>query len=247
MPVILVHGFPLDHSMWQHQIGPLAEHARVIAPDLPGFGASDPIEDIYPMSRFADDVAGLLDELQIDQPVLFCGLSMGGYIGWEFWQRHPQRLRGLIVCDSRAVADDAVVRKGREVAASRVLEEGVQVVVDSMLPKLFGKEFFEHHRQQVDRVRQVMEQTPPHTIAAALRGMSQRADFSSRLGEITHPALVICGEEDAISAAEEMRQIASAIPAARYVEIPAAGHMAPLERPQAVNTAMVEFLNQISG
>ncbi len=99
-PLLLVHGFPLDHQMWRGQIDELAEDFRVIAPDLRGFGASDATEGTVTMQQFADDLANLLDQLSVQQPVRLCGLSMGGYIAWQFWRRHGDRLSHLILCDT---------------------------------------------------------------------------------------------------------------------------------------------------
>ena len=105
MPLLLVHGFPLDHTMWAAQIEAISSRCRVIAPDLRGFGRSPPAGERTTMEQFADDLAGLLDAIGISEPVVYCGLSMGGYIGWQFWRKHANRLRGLILCDTRATAD----------------------------------------------------------------------------------------------------------------------------------------------
>ena len=105
IPLLLVHGFPLDHSMWTAQIDRFCTHCRVIAPDLPGFGRSPAVGDKVGMAQFADELTELLDVLEIAEPVVFCGLSMGGYIAFQFWRRHRSRLRGLVLCDSRATAD----------------------------------------------------------------------------------------------------------------------------------------------
>ena len=242
MPLLLVHGFPLDHTMWSGQIEPLAERCRVIAPDLRGFGHSDVTSGVVTMERYADDLASLLDALAIREPVVFCGLSMGGYIGWQFFARHRRRLAKLIACDTRAVADSADAAAGRLKTAERVLAEGPQVVAETMLPKLFTAQHLEQNASFVAATREVMLRTQPAGIAAALRGMAQRPDFTSALAGIDLPTLVICGQEDAIAAPAEMRQIADRIPSATYVEIPEAAHMAPLEAPQAVNAAIRAFV-----
>src|SRR5687768_13865152 len=102
-PLLLVHGFPLDHTMWQVQIDGLAERYRVIAPDLRGFGQSSVTQGLVTMQRMADDIAELLSGIKLSEPVVFCGLSMGGYVAWQFALRHRQRLARLILCDTRAV------------------------------------------------------------------------------------------------------------------------------------------------
>jgi 3-oxoadipate enol-lactonase len=241
-PLLLVHGFPLDHSMWRNQIAALSSACRVIAPDLRGFGQSDVTAGTVSMEQMADDLALLLDALAIRAPVAFCGLSMGGYVAWQFAARHAQRLGKLIVCDSRAVADSSEAAAGRAKTAEKVLAEGAQVVADAMIPKLFSQASRDAQAPYVADTRNVILKTSPEGIAAALRGMAQRPDVTGQLGQIAAPTLVLCGAEDAISPPAEMRTIADAIPGAQFVEIAAAGHMAPLEKPAEVNAAIREFL-----
>ena len=241
-PLLLVHGFPLDHTMWQGQIDDLSAVCRVIAPDLRGFGQSSVSAGTIRMEQFADDLAGLLDGLGLREPVVVCGLSMGGYVAWQFAQRHRARVAKLILCDTRAVADSAEAAAGRLKTAERVLAEGSAVVAESMLGKLFAPVTLQKQPAVVEATRQVMLRTSPQGIAAALRGMAERADFSGKLNEFDWPALVICGEHDAIATAEEMRGIAEKMPQAKFVPIQNAGHMAPLEQPIAFNSAVREFL-----
>jgi pimeloyl-ACP methyl ester carboxylesterase len=241
-PLLLVHGFPLDHSMWQGQIEDLSKSFRVLAPDLRGFGTSTVTPGTVTMEQHADDLARLLEALAIREPVVFCGLSMGGYVAWQFALKHRPRLTRLILCDTRAIADSPEVAKGRLTTADRVLKEGAGVVAESMLGKLFAPQTIEAKPALVEKTKQVMLKTPPEGIAAALRGMAQRPDVTPRLAELDLPALVICGEHDAISTPQEMRGIAENLPDAKFVEIKNAGHMSPLEQPPAVNAAIREFL-----
>lgn len=246
-PLLLVHGFPLDHTMWQGQIEALSASRRVIAPDLRGFGDSDVTDgprtdSTMTMQQFADDLAALLDALAVAEPVAFCGLSMGGYIGWQFVQRHRGRLSHLIQCDTRATADTDEARAARLKAAEIVLKEGTQPIAASMLPKLFAESTAADNPTVVEATRQVMLNTSPQAIAAAQRGMAERPDVTEMLGRIDVPTLILVGEHDVISPPDEMRAIAAAIPGARFVQIDAAGHMAPLEQPAAFNAAIREFL-----
>jgi pimeloyl-ACP methyl ester carboxylesterase len=210
--------------------------------DLRGFGDSGVTPGIATMEHLADDLAVLLEELKIEQRVAFCGLSMGGYVAWQFWQRHGDHLARLILCDTRAVADSEDVAQIRLETAEQVLSDGPQSLADGMIEKLLCQATRDQQSEIVETVRNVMLATDPEGIAAALRGMARREDFSNRLGEIDVPTLVICGEHDAISTAEEMRDIAANIRDASYVEIPDAGHMSPLENAVAVNNAIDEFL-----
>jgi 3-oxoadipate enol-lactonase len=241
--LVLVHGFPLDHRMWQAQIPTLSADYRVIVPDLRGFGQSSLAGEMVSMSEYADDVALLLDQLGIVEPVALMGLSMGGYIALEFWRRHRQRVRALVLCDTRAAADSADVAAGRRATADRVLREGPSFLAESMLPRLFAVAAASDVAYVGD-TRDVILASDPHAIAAASRGMAERSDFTALLGQIDVPTLVLVGAHDGISPPEEMRGLAAALPQASFVEISAAGHMAPLENPAETNAALLAFLGK---
>jgi pimeloyl-ACP methyl ester carboxylesterase len=242
-PLLLVHGFPLDHTMWREQIEGLSARMRVIAPDLRGFGHSQgEVGDVLTMDRLADDLATLLDAMRIDEPIVFCGLSMGGYIGWRFAARHGDRLWRLVQCDTRAAADSPDAAKTRHETAQRVLREGSGVVAEAMKPKLFHPDTLEQNPDIVAAMESVMLATAPKMIAAALRGMAERPDSTELLPRLNTPSLLLCGEQDAITPPAEMRQMAAAMPQATFLEIPGAAHMAPLESPAHVNAAILEFL-----
>ena len=241
-PLLLVHGYPLDHAMWRGQLEGLAGQCRVIAPDLRGFGASDVTAGTVTMEQMADDMAALLDALGVREPVVFCGLSMGGYVGWQFAARHAQRLAKLILCDTRALADTAEAAAGRHKTAEKVLAAGAGIAAEGIIPKLFAAATYEERPQIVEATRHVILRTNPEGIAAALRGMAAREDFTARLSSIEVPSLVLCGEHDAISPPAEMRQFSEQMSRAKFLVISGAGHMAPFEQPAAVNAAIQEFL-----
>jgi 3-oxoadipate enol-lactonase len=242
-PLLLIHGFPLDHQMWQPQIEEFQTTHRVIAPDLRGFGGSDVTEGTVTMEQFADDLAALLDRLEVTEPVTLCGLSMGGYVAWQFFQRHRSRLARLILCDTKATADTPEARRTREETAARVLEEGPEFLAENMPSKLFAQATIHERPEIVRDVQSVIRRTHPQGIAAASLGMAARPDVTGLLGRIDVPTLVIVGVEDQISTVEEMRSIADATPSARFREIPRSGHMAPLENPVEVNAAIREFVS----
>jgi 3-oxoadipate enol-lactonase len=249
-PMLLVHGFPLNHSMWAGQMEGLASDCRVIAPDLRGFGQSPFVpgsaaDGAVTMEDYADDLAALLDARDVRVPVVLCGLSMGGYIAWQFWRRHAARLAALILCDTKSSADTAEAAGARRQMAERVLKEGAAVAAEAMLPKFFARSTVERQPALVESMRQAILATLPEAIAAAQRGMAQRADVTGWLKAIDVPALVLAGAEDVISPPAEMRAMAAAMPQARFVEVPEAGHMAPLEQPNAVNQAVREFLGSL--
>lgn len=245
-PVLLIHGFPLDHTMWNAQIEALADHARVLAPDLRGFGQS-PLGNVDPergisMEQYADELAELLDALHIAEPIVLVGFSMGGYIAWQFVRKHGERLRALIQFDTRAIADADEARAGRIKMADNVAEWGSGRVAEMMGPKLFSARALATKPHLMAELRRVVERTPPAAIAAAQRGMARRPDMSDFLPTIRVPTLVLVGAVDAISPPAEMQKIADAIPNAEFVEIPAAGHMTTMENPAAVNEALRQFI-----
>jgi pimeloyl-ACP methyl ester carboxylesterase len=197
------------------------------------------------MDDFAADLAAWLDGLGIGEPVVFCGLSMGGYIAFQFWRHFATRLRGLVLCDTKATADTPEGAAGRRAMAERVLGEGAAPLVETMLPKLLAEDTVRERPELVEQLRSMIASGNPQGIAAAARGMAERPDMTAALAEIRCPTLVVVGQHDAISPPAEMRGLANAIPGARLAEIPAAGHMAPMENPAAVAAVMREFLDGI--
>jgi pimeloyl-ACP methyl ester carboxylesterase len=248
LPVVLLHGFPLDHTMWSEQMEALSKKHRVIAPDLRGFGKStlgdaDPARGIT-MEQYADDVAMLLDALEVTQPIVLAGFSMGGYIAWQFVRKHMDRLRALIQVDTRAAADTDEARANRLKMAEKIHELGSARIAETLGPKLFAAGKFEANPTIVQELRDVISRTSPDAIACAQRGMAARPDMTGLLPTITVPTLLVAGVEDALTPAKEMQQIADAIPKGEYREIPDAGHMSTMENPAAVNAAMQEFLKR---
>jgi pimeloyl-ACP methyl ester carboxylesterase len=245
-PVVLLHGFPLDHTMWSAQIDALGKTCRIIAPDLRGFGQSslgnaDPDRGIA-LEQYADDVAKLLDAIEISEPIILAGFSMGGYIGWQFVRKYATRMQALIACDTRAAADIEEARANRLKMAGKIHEWGAARVAEMMGPKLFAAGRFQANPKIVQDLRAVVARTSPDAIAVAQRAMAARPDMSYLLPRISVPALVIAGAQDALIPPKEMQQIAMAMPHGQYVEIQDAGHMTTVENPAAVNEAMHEFV-----
>ena len=239
--VLLFHAFPLGRSMWEAQAEALATTHRVVSFDARGFGGSGVDEGPLTMERIADDGAGLLDHLGIEKAVVG-GCSMGGYATFAFVRRHPQRLLGLVLQDTRAGADTAEAKANRAALAERVLAEGPGAAVAAFLPKLVGETT---HRERPDLVAGLRERilaSSPRAIANALHGLAARADSRETLPTIAVPTLVLVGSEDAITPPSEAALLAAAIPRARFDVIPEAGHLANLENPAAVNAALRAFL-----
>jgi 3-oxoadipate enol-lactonase len=245
-PVVLLHGFPLDHTMWRAQIEALRGTCRVIAPDLRGFGrsslATGDAEQGVDMRRYAADVAAVLDHLGVSEPAILCGFSMGGYVLWQFVHEYPDRVRAIVLCDTKAAADSDEVRSARLSGADEVLRCGAGPLAESMLPKLLAPATLANRSDVAEEIDAIIRRTKPEAIAAAGRGMARRLDVRADLPGIRLPALVIVGTEDAISSPKEMREIAEALPDSEFVEVPAAGHMSPMENPGVVSEALRRFI-----
>jgi 3-oxoadipate enol-lactonase len=239
---LLVHGFALDHRMWDPQMSSLLGSFRVVVPDLRGFGESEPgPPGPLTMSQHADDLAALLDHLQIIGPVLYIGLSMGGYTAFEFWRRYPQRVRAMVLADTKASHDDAVRREYREVMARRAEELGTSApALEMMWPQLCSP------TRDLDsavpqRLRAMMEEQSARAIADGQRGMASRQDSVPLLSSMDVPVLVIVGEDDLLTPPDESRSMARQLPNARLHVIAGAGHMSNMEALDEFNRALLEW------
>jgi pimeloyl-ACP methyl ester carboxylesterase len=237
-PLLLVHAFPMNSALWQPQLEALAGEARVIVPDLRGFGASEVPNGPYTMETFADDLAALLDQLQIEQVVL-AGVSMGGYIAFAFWRRYASRVRALVLSDTRATADGDEARAGRESNAQLAETQGARVIADMMLPNLLSPTAT---TEVQNRVRDIIVSNQPYGIASALRGMALRPDSSDLLPSINVPTLLLVGSEDGLTSPDEMRGLQQGIAGSRLVEIPGAGHLPNFENAEEFTAALREFV-----
>lgn len=243
-PLLFVHGFPLDHAIWQAQLEGLADIAHVIAPDLRGFGRSDAPEGVYTMDMQAQDLCALLDELRVERAVV-CGLSMGGYIALAFWRKYAARVRGLILVDTRAGADAPAARQGRLEMADKVRQQGAASVAEAMMPRLLAESTRQTLPHVVEFTRTMILRQPINGIVGAQLGMAERPDSTPLLSTISAPTLCVFGAEDVITPVEpEGKSLAAAIPGAKLVVIPNAGHLSNLEQPKVFNAAVREFLSE---
>ncbi|AMV36873.1 alpha/beta fold hydrolase [Planctomyces sp. SH-PL62] len=241
--VVLLHGFPLSRAMWAEQVRALSPSFRAITPDLRGHGESPAPDAVYTMDQMAEDVVEMLDGLGVTEPVAMGGLSMGGYVALALVLKHPERVRALILADTRAAADTLDAARLREESARGVLQAGHPgAIVEAMLPRLFAESTIRDRPALVSPIRAMMEATSASGVAGALRGMAARPDRREDLRTITVPTLVVVGEKDAISPPDEARAIVEALPDARLAEIPEAGHLSPVENPEAFNAAILDFL-----
>ena len=242
--VLFIHGYPMDRSIWAHPMAML-DGFRRIAPDLRGMGQSDAPDLGYSIETYAGDLAALLDALGVDEVVL-CGLSMGGYIAFEFLRRWRRRVRGLVLMDTRAEADTPEGKRARDAAAATAREGGASAIAESMLPKLVGPSTRTEAPEIVEQVRAMVTATPVPGIVGALGAMRDRPDSTEDLAGLDGlPTLILVGEEDEVIPPVRARAMAEAIPGARLVVVPGAAHIPPLERPTATTDAILDFLRAI--
>ena len=244
-PVVLIHGYPFNRSLWNEQVEVLRQNHRVIAPDLRGFGESEASDGTATMNRMAQDVALLLNHLGIARATI-AGLSMGGYVALAFYKQLSSRVRALILADTRAQADTAEAKQMRAQQAEKALSEGMAGIADAMLPKLLTPETVSKHPDIVKRVRDMMLKTKREGAAAALRGMAERDDLTSMLSKISVPTLILVGAEDAITPVADSEKMNQAIADSRLVVLENAGHVSNLERTDQFNDALLEFLKEPS-
>jgi pimeloyl-ACP methyl ester carboxylesterase len=247
LPLVLLHAFPLDHSMWPLQES-LAEQVRLIVPDLRGFGGSD---EALPESieALADDVVALLDALHVGGPAVICGISMGGYVAQHVAARHPERVAAVILVATKLEADSAEARAGRADLAAKVGRLGLGILADAMIPRLLADSAEARTAPGRAGIESLLRQTiltqRIETVQAALAALGSRPDMTEPLRHLRPPALLVAGAEDAITPPTFLQTAEAIIPRAKLLIVPAAGHMVPLEQPAVFNAAVLEFLREL--
>jgi pimeloyl-ACP methyl ester carboxylesterase len=243
LPLLLIHVFPHDRTLWEPQLDGLKDVARVIAPDLRGFGSAETVPETMTMDDYAADLKALLDELGIPGAVI-CGLSMGGYVALAFLARYPDATKGLILCNTRAGADNEKAREGRYATAQKALDEGMAAIAEGMVPKMLsGADVFTHPDLR-SSVENMMARQSPEAVAAAAHGMALRPDRTAMLSSIKVPVLVITGSEDTLIPPSEA--MAAKIPGSDFAVIPKVAHLSNLEDAEAFNDAVRTFLGRMA-
>jgi pimeloyl-ACP methyl ester carboxylesterase len=239
--VLLLHAFTLDASQWDHQVAALSGDMRCVRVDVWGCGASPPPPADEPsLDGFAASVLAALDSRHIDR-VALVGLSMGGYLAFALWRLAPERIRALVLCNTRAAADAEGPRDDRLAMAETVeRDQSVESIVEPMVARLLSRRA-QAEAHVVDPVRGRIRRCTPAGIAYAQRAMAARPDSTGLLASINVPTLVIAGTQDAIIPAPEGRAMAGRIPGARYAELDC-GHLSNLEIPRAFNRQLADFL-----
>jgi 3-oxoadipate enol-lactonase len=240
---VLLHAFPLGANMWEPQMRAIPRGWRLITPDLRGFGGSTEVDGAASVSitDYAEDVVDLLGELKVEHAAIG-GSSMGGYAALALVQSRPDMIDALILANTRAGADSPEARANRRSMLALVDREGPSGVAREMMPKLLGQTTQEVNPSAEATVRRLIKQQSPIAIRGAVQRMMHRPDSTALLAAIKVPTLIIVGEEDSLIPVDESQRLADAIPGAKLVAIPAAGHLSNLEQPDAFNHALDAFL-----
>jgi pimeloyl-ACP methyl ester carboxylesterase len=231
MPLVLLHGYPLDHHLWD-DVAPLLEDTfDLIIPDLRGFGGSSTVDSFYAMEDYASDIAALLDHLGI-QKAAIAGHSMGGYVALAFARLYPERVSGLGLISSQVLADPEERKQGRYKSAAEVADKGIASVVETMTPK------FTSNPQLQEFARKSMEGQQPAAYIGALKAMAERVDSTPLLSSLAVPVVVVHGDADQLIPIDRAREVKAALPNAYFVEISGAGHMPMMEAKEETAQAL---------
>jgi 3-oxoadipate enol-lactonase len=244
-PFVLLHAFPLSNKMWQPQIEALkAENCRLILPDLRGFGESHSFSDINTMEDMAQDISELLDTLKIERAIIG-GLSMGGYITFNFLKKFPEKIAALVLCDTNSGSDSEETRESRFELIEQIETEGAQALTDEMLPKLICENTKQNKKELVAAIEEMFNKVNPQAAIAALRGMAESKDRTDLLNQISVPTLLIFGQEDKVTNLEMAKKMLDEIPNSKLVTIENAGHYSNLEQPEIFNKALIDFIKTV--
>jgi len=241
-PVLLLHAFPLNSSSFRPQLHTLSTQCRLIVPDQRGFGRSGVGPGPTEMSTLARDALALLDHLRIGSAIVG-GVSMGGYASMALLRLDPARVKALVLVDTRATEDDEAGKKRREESAQKVLERGIGVLADSMVPQLLSPEASPELRREVESI---VRGNSAKGAAAALRGMALRPDSREILARYAGPALLVVGEQDTLTPPEAATAMKKLMANASLVVLPHAGHLSHLEASSDFNRAFDDFVARLT-
>lgn len=245
-PLLLIHAYPLDGRLWQRQIEELSTVARVLVPDLRGFGRSASPDSSGNLVDFAADLIRLLDDRRIDRAI-FCGVSMGGYITLAALELWPERVAGVALCNTRAGADTPEGRAARETNARLAIEHGVKPIADGMASRMLSAATLRREPELGAEVHRWMMEQRPDGVASALRAMAARPDRSAVLESLRVPSVVVAGDEDPLIPREEGEAMARAVPCCggSFQLIPGTAHLSNLERPDLYNSILTSLVGRV--
>src|ERR1700758_1581363 len=243
-PLVLLHPFPAHHEFWLPVAQTLAPRYRVILPDLRGHGDSGIGEGPATMEKHVADIARVVDDADVGRAPLI-GVSIGGYVLFEFWRKYRGRVAALGLCNTKAPADTPEARAGRLQAANDVLERGTEPFFETMIPRLLGKTTREARPDLVDGVLRMMRKMSPEAVAQVKRGMAERPDSVDTLKTINVPTLLVTGDEDIMTGVNEGELMRQHIAGSQLSVIPKAGHYSPWEQPQEAARLLRQFVDGI--
>jgi 3-oxoadipate enol-lactonase len=244
MPVVFVHGFPFDHTMWEPQMKALPNHFRAITYDVRGHGGSDVGDGQYTIEFFVDDLIALLDHLVIEKAVL-CGLSMGGYVALRAYERHPDRWKALILCDTKSEADTNEAKIKRSATLKTVKTDGVGVFADDFVKAIFASETFQTHPEVIESIKRTIRSNSPIGISGAALALATRTDTTGVLSKIQVPTLILVGEHDKLTPPSASEAMQKQIAGSELHIIRQAGHMSNLENAVEFDKHLIGFLNRM--
>ena len=245
-PLVLLHPFPANHEFWLPAAQALLSRYRLILPDLRGHGDSEVGEGAASMEKHAEDLARIMDAAEVGRAPLI-GVSIGGYVIFEFWRRYRGRVTALALCNTKAAADTAEARVGRLQAAVDVMERGTEPFFEGMVPRLLGKATRETRPDLVEGARRMMRMMSPEDVAMVQRGMAERPDSVETLKTIHVPTLLVTGDEDILTGVAEAEVMRQNIAGSQLKVIAKAGHYSPWERPEEVGLLLRQFVDSVCG
>jgi 3-oxoadipate enol-lactonase len=243
-PVLLLHPFPANHEFWMPVANALSARYRLLLPDLRGHGDSGVGEGLATMEKHAADIFRVMDDAEVGRAPLV-GVSIGGYVLFEFWREHRNRVSALGLCNTKAPADSPDARAARLQAAEEVIERGTEPFFESMIPRLLGKSTRERRPDLVEGALGMMRKMSPQDVAQVQRGMAARPDSVATLKTINVPTLLLTGEEDVLTGVNEAELMRQHISNAQLRVLPKAGHYSPWEQPEEAGKVLRQFLDEI--
>jgi 3-oxoadipate enol-lactonase len=243
-PVVFIHGFPFSREMWTPQVEAVRSSCYAVTYDVRGHGGSDVGDGQYSVEYFVDDLIALLDHLKISRAVLV-GLSMGGYIALRAVERHPERVRGLVLCDTRSEADGNEGKIKRAQQAQLVRADGMKKFADAFLAGVFYAKTFERSPDTVAMIRRIILASSPTAVAGTLLALAARTDSTPALFAIRVPSLILVGQHDALTPPSASHAMKEKIPGAELHVLPKAAHLSNLENAALFNDYLTEFLARV--
>lgn len=244
LPIIFVHGFPFDKSMWQPQLDFFKKTHRVIAYDIRGFGKTTAGTDEVSIDLFADDLINLLDALQISKAIV-CGLSMGGYILLNAVNRYPERFEAIILSDTQCIADSDEASEKRYKTIQQIEASGLDDFAEGFVKNIFCSESLNDKNNLVEKIKNVILSTDTKTITRTLIAIARRREMCSSLKDIKVPSLILCGKEDIITPPDQAQFMQCNIVNSRLYSVDKAGHLSNLEQPDEFNQHLSNFISAL--